>query len=112
MCTPPSSRNAPPARKYFGSRVSCAASSSAEYGSVRTGGFFPGKREAIASMTTARNAAYVKNSSDERCWVYTRLAEAGLEEVDGQRPGEVDHDQNHEDDPGSGERRPVVTHVL
>ena len=57
MCNPPSSRKAPPARKYLGSRVSCAPSSSSGYGSVRTGGLRPGSSAEIDTTITARNAA-------------------------------------------------------
>jgi hypothetical protein len=38
---------------------------------VRVGGLRPGRMEAIDTTTIAKNAVYVKNSSDERRWVYT-----------------------------------------
>src|SRR4051794_14726101 len=104
MWTLPSTRKIPPARKDFGRRSSWAPSSSGGYGTVRIGAFRPGSIDAIAPMLSARNTANVRNSSDERCWVYNRLAEAGLEEVDGQRPAEVQHDQDREDDPGADDR--------
>ena len=74
MCSPPSTRNAAPVRKYLGSRASCPPSSAGEYGSVRVGAFRPGSRDEIESTATAKKAAYVKNSSVERCCVYTAAA--------------------------------------
>src|ERR1051325_12105279 len=56
----------------------------------------------IAAMTTAKNATYVRNWSDERCLTHIRaglLPETGLDEEDEERPGEVDRHQAGEDDP-------------
>jgi hypothetical protein len=56
MWIPPMTRKTPPATKYFPSRMSWAASSPSGYGSVRTGGRWPGRRRITATMTTAKNA--------------------------------------------------------
>ena len=56
MCSEPSTRKKPPATKYFAVLRSCAPSSSFGYGSVRTGGAFPGMNLKIAAITTLKNA--------------------------------------------------------
>src|SRR5438552_2408854 len=59
-----------------------------------------------AAITTPKNAAYVRNCSDERCLTYTgrASAQARLEEVDDQRPGEVDRRDDAQDHPGADVR--------
>ena len=52
--------------KYFAAFASCACSSSSGYGSSRIGGARPGTNLQIAAITTAKNATYVRNCSDER----------------------------------------------
>ena len=56
MWTLPSTRNAPAAMKYFATLRSCAPSSSAVYGSSRTGGARPGTNFEIAPITTPKKA--------------------------------------------------------
>ena len=71
MCTAPRTRKKPPATKYLATFRSWAPSSSSEYGTVRTGGAFPGMNRNMAAMTTPKNDAYVRNWSDERWRRYT-----------------------------------------
>src|SRR5690349_9722787 len=101
MCRLPRTRKRPPAMKYLATLRSCACSSSSGYGSVRTGGVRPGTKRNSAATNTAKNERYVRNWSDVTCLTYTspRLAQAGLEEVDRQRPAEVEQHQYGEDDP-------------
>src|SRR5438067_10470406 len=114
MCAPPRTRKPPPATKYFASLRSCAPSSASSNGVVRTGGARPGRKRTVAATTTARNATYVRNCSDVRCWTYTsrELAEPGLEEVDRQGPGEVEERDQREDHPRAHLRPPRVADAL
>src|ERR671925_1135009 len=113
MCTLPRTRKKPPATKYFASLRSCAASSSSGYGVVRSGGALPGMKRKIAAMTTPKNDAYVRNWSDERWRRYIRLlAEAGFQEVNDERPAEVEGHQDGEDDPAPPDRAPRVPDIL
>src|SRR5437763_7583135 len=115
MCTLPRTRKNPPPTKYLASLRSCAPSSASGYGSDRTGGVFPGRKRNSAATTTPKKDAYVRNCSVERCLRYTPsplLAEARLEEVDRQRPAEVDERQHDEDDPGAPDRGAGVTDPL
>src|SRR5512133_825924 len=101
MWTDPSTRNAPPATKYFARKASCRVSSSCEYGSSPSGAAFPGTKRQIAATTTPQHATDVGKASDERCWTQMgrALPEPGLEEVDDQRPGQIDRDEEREDHP-------------
>src|SRR4051812_2826573 len=112
MWSEPRTRNAPPATKYLAVLRSCAPSSSSEYGRSRTGAARPGTNFAIAATTTAKNATYVRNCSDERCCRYTSSAEAGLQEVHDERPREVEDDEQEQDHPGADERPARVPDVL
>src|SRR5947207_10744356 len=115
MCTLPSTRKNAPPRKYFATLRSCAASSSSEYGSSRSGGFLPGRKRNSAATTTAKNDAKVRNWSVERCLRYTPalgLAEPRLQEVDRQRPAEVEERDDREDDPGARDGSTRVARLL
>src|SRR6266487_4457271 len=105
MCTLPRTRKSPAARKYFATLLSCAPSSCGEYGVSRTGGARPGTNFAIAVLYLA--------------WTLTvyfleihRLAEAGLQEVHRQRPGEVEDGNRSENQPRAPHRRARVANVL
>src|SRR5439155_8903564 len=108
--TLPSTRKKPPATKYLAVLRSCAPSSSSGYGRVRSGGACPGMNRKSAAITTPKNAAYVRNCSDERCLTYTgrASAQAGLEEVDDQRPDEVEGRDHAEDHPRADVRLTCV----
>src|SRR2546421_8756509 len=67
----------------------------------------------IAAMTTPKNDAYVRNWSEERWRRYTApLTEAGFQEVDDERPAEVEGHQDGEDDPAPPDRATRVPDVL
>src|SRR4051794_39741953 len=98
MCSEPSTRKPPPAMKYFASLPSCAVSSSGAKGSTRTGGARPGSSRIAAYTRIARSATKLRNSSEVTCCRYTpRSAQAGLDEVDREHDGEVEHDHHGED---------------
>src|SRR5919201_1476224 len=116
MCTLPRTRKNAPPMKYFAALPSCAASSSSEYGSRRSGGFFPGRYRKSAATTTAKNDAYVRNWSVERCLRYTpqapALTQPRFQEVDRQRPTEIGERDDREDDPRAHHRGARVTRLL
>ena len=66
----------------------------------------PGRSGQIAATTTPKNATYVRKSSDERCWTHMgrALPQPGLEEVDDQRPRQVDRDEERRGSPTRGSR--------
>src|SRR3954447_12346185 len=101
MWTLPSTRNPPPATKYLGSLPSWAWISSSGYGSLRTGGARPGSSRIAAHSASPKKARKVRNSSELSCLTYMSRgsAQAGLDEVDRQNRGEVEHDQPGEDHP-------------
>src|SRR5690242_2715144 len=99
MWTLPSTRNAPPATKYFGSLLSWEWSSASGYGSSRTGGDLPGSRRASAQTATAANATYVTNCSELSCLTNTPAkprasAQSRLYEVDREDDRQVEHDHH------------------
>src|SRR6476469_1009617 len=101
MCTVPSTRKPPPARKYFQSLASCAPISSPLKGSSRTGGARPGTMLQTDTTATVINARYVRNSSDVRCLTYTAgSAQPGLDGVDREHHRGVDQQHRGEDQPG------------
>src|SRR3954451_12843579 len=105
MWSEPSTRNAPPATKYFASFRSCAAISAPLYGSSRTGGARPGTRLHIDATATANIPRYARNSSEVRCFRYiARSAEAGLDEVDREHHAGVEQEQHGENQPGPHHR--------
>ena len=59
--------------KYLAVFGSWRWSSSSGYGSSRTGAAFPGMNLQIAATTTAKNATYVRNCSEERCLTHMGL---------------------------------------
>src|SRR2546421_6131374 len=115
MWSEPSTRKKPPATKYLAVLRSWAPSSSSGYGVVRTGDGFPGTNLNIAAITTEKKATYVRNCSEERCLRYTpagRLAEPRLQEVDRERPTQVEDHQRRQDHPGADERAARMADIL